>query len=94
MNALEQRLEDIKIPLDVAVIGCIVNGPGEAKEADLGITGGTPANLIYQDGRPNRKLDNTDLVDQFEQMIRQRVAEKEAAEAAIIARSAATNRDE
>lgn len=94
MNALEQRLEDIKTPLDVAVIGCIVNGPGEAKEADLGVTGGTPANLIYQDGRPNRKLNNADLVDQFEHMIRQRVADKEAAEAAIIARSPAENRDD
>jgi (E)-4-hydroxy-3-methylbut-2-enyl-diphosphate synthase len=94
MNALEQRLEDIKTPLDVAVIGCIVNGPGEAKEADLGITGGTPANLVYQDGRPNRKLNNADLIDQFEQMIRQKVAEKEAAEAAIIVRSTATHRDD
>ena len=40
LNALESRLEDLNVPLDVAVIGCIVNGPGEAKEADIGLTGG------------------------------------------------------
>ena len=39
MNILEQRLEDIRTPMDVAVIGCIVNGPGEAREADVGLTG-------------------------------------------------------
>ena len=39
-------------PLDVSVIGCVVNGPGEAKEADVGLTGGSPANLVYLDGKP------------------------------------------
>ncbi len=87
MNELEERLDDVMTPLDVAVIGCIVNGPGEAKGADLGITGGSPANLIYQDGRPNRKMKNEELVDAFERMIRERVAEKEAAEKDVIARS-------
>ncbi len=87
MNQLEERLEDVKTPLDVAVIGCIVNGPGEAKEADLGITGGSPANLIYLDGRPSRKLTNAELLDEFERMIRARVAEREAAEEDVIARS-------
>ncbi|WP_205849274.1 flavodoxin-dependent (E)-4-hydroxy-3-methylbut-2-enyl-diphosphate synthase [Natronospirillum operosum] len=90
MNQLEERLEDIKTPLDVAVIGCIVNGPGEAKEADLGVTGGSPANLIYLNGRPNRKLSNGQLVDEFERMIRDKVAEREAAERAVIARSGDT----
>ena len=42
MNMLEQRLEDIRTPMDVAVIGCIVNGPGEAREADVGLTGASP----------------------------------------------------
>jgi len=44
------------VPLDVAVIGCVVNGPGEAKEAHVGLTGGTP-NLIYIDGKPSHKLE-------------------------------------
>ncbi len=87
MNTLEERLEDVMTPLDVAVIGCIVNGPGEAKEADLGVTGGSPANLIYLDGKPNRKMKNEELVDAFERMIRERVAEREAADAQVIARS-------
>lgn len=87
MNQLEERLEDIRTPLDVAVIGCIVNGPGEAKEADLGITGGSPANLIYLNGRPNRKLNNDDLLDEFERMIRERVAQQQAAEDDVIVRS-------
>lgn len=78
LNQLESRLEDIRTPLDVAVIGCIVNGPGEAKEADLGITGGSPNNLIYQDGKPNAKLTNDELVAGFEKMIRQQAAAKQA----------------
>ena len=46
MNQLEERLDDVRTPLDVSIIGCIVNGPGEAKESDLGLTGGSPANLV------------------------------------------------
>ena len=42
MNKLESRLEDIKEDLDVAVIGCYVNGPGESKHTDIGVTGGSP----------------------------------------------------
>lgn len=74
MNTLEQRLEDIRTPMDVAVIGCIVNGPGEAKEADIGLTGATPSNLIYVDGEPDHKVGNTDFVDHLEQVIRERAA--------------------
>ncbi|MCX4192712.1 flavodoxin-dependent (E)-4-hydroxy-3-methylbut-2-enyl-diphosphate synthase [Methylophaga sp. OBS1] len=73
VNALEARLEDITEPMDVAVIGCVVNGPGEAKEAAIGLTGGTP-NLLYVDGKPNHKVDNESLVDELEKQIRQRIA--------------------
>ncbi len=76
MNELEARVEDITTPIDVAVIGCIVNGPGEAKEVDLGLTGGTPNNLVYIDGEPNHKLANENLVDNLERLIRAKVAEK------------------
>ena len=86
MNQLEERLEDIVVPLDVAVIGCIVNGPGEAKEADLGITGGTPNNLIYSDGKPSNKLKNNELVDEFEKQIREKVALKEKEAENLIAK--------
>lgn len=73
VNALEARLEDITDPMDVAVIGCVVNGPGEAKEAAIGLTGGTP-NLLYKDGKPHHKVDNASLVDELEREIRQRIA--------------------
>ncbi len=77
MNALEQRVEDIKVPLDVAVIGCVVNGPGEAKEADLGIAGGSPGNLVYVDGKPSEKFTNENLVDKLEHLIRSKATEKQ-----------------
>jgi (E)-4-hydroxy-3-methylbut-2-enyl-diphosphate synthase len=82
MNSLEQRLEDIKTPMDVAVIGCIVNGPGEAKEADVGLTGATPSNLIYIGGEPDHKVSNEDFVEHLEQVIRQRAADLEEQRAA------------
>ena len=78
MNELERRLEDIRTPMDVAVIGCIVNGPGEAKEADVGLTGATPSNLIYLDGEPDHKISNTDFVDHLESVIRKRAENLEA----------------
>lgn len=92
MNQLEQRLDDIRTPMDVAVIGCIVNGPGEAREADVGLTGATPSNLIYVDGEPDHKVSNSDFVDHLEGVIRARAAklddERAEAEAKLIARSA------
>ena len=80
VNELERRVEDITTPLDVAVIGCIVNGPGEAKEADIGLTGATPNNLIYREGRPDHKVTKENIVDELERMIRARVAEKQASD--------------
>ena len=77
VNELENRLEDITVPMDVSIIGCIVNGPGEAKESDFGLTGGTPANLVYLDGQPDHKLSNDNLVDELEAEIRAKAAAKE-----------------
>lgn len=82
MNVLEQRLEDIRTPMDVAVIGCIVNGPGEAREAHVGLTGATPSNLIYVDGEPDHKISNEDFVDHLEQVIRARASKLETERAA------------
>ncbi|ETN92134.1 4-hydroxy-3-methylbut-2-en-1-yl diphosphate synthase [Gammaproteobacteria bacterium MOLA455] len=78
VNALESRLEDITVPMDVSIIGCIVNGPGEAKESDFGLTGGTPANLVYLDGVPKHKIGNENLVDELEAQIRAKAAAKAA----------------
>lgn len=76
VNELEARLEDITTPIDVAVIGCIVNGPGEAKVAEIGLTGASPNNLAYVEGVPSRKIQNATLVDDLEAMVRARVALK------------------
>jgi len=71
VNALEQRIEDIMTPMDVSIIGCIVNGPGEAMVSDLGLTGSSKKSGYYLDGiRQKERFDNTDLVDQLEKRIR------------------------
>ena len=72
VNELESRLEDITEPIDVAVIGCVVNGPGEAKEVSVGLTGGSP-NLLYIDGKTHSKVENESLVDTLEASIRRRI---------------------
>jgi len=77
VNELENRLEDIITPIDVSVVGCIVNGPGEAKVADIGLTGASPVNMSYINGKTSHKISNKNLVDELEAMIRQKVKEKE-----------------
>ncbi|MCL6415360.1 flavodoxin-dependent (E)-4-hydroxy-3-methylbut-2-enyl-diphosphate synthase [Aestuariirhabdus sp. Z084] len=84
MNELEARLEDVRVPLDVAVIGCVVNGPGEAREVDVGLAGGSPNNLVYVSGNPDYKLKNETLVDDLERTIREKVKQKEQQLAATI----------
>ncbi|MFK7160658.1 flavodoxin-dependent (E)-4-hydroxy-3-methylbut-2-enyl-diphosphate synthase [Marinospirillum sp. MEB164] len=86
LNELESRVEDLLTPMDVAVIGCIVNGPGEAREADLGLTGGSPQHLIYIDGKPASKVNSAQLVDQLEALIREKAAAKQALEEQILAK--------
>ncbi len=85
VNQLEARLEDIITPVDVAVIGCIVNGPGEARVAEIGLTGASPSNLVYIEGKPHHKIDNNKLVDELEILVRERVAQKLATQQARIA---------
>ncbi len=77
VNELESRLEDINENLNVSIIGCVVNGVGEAKEADVGVTGGGK-NLVYVDGEPSYKVDNESLVDRVERSVREYVARKQA----------------
>lgn len=62
---IERGLEHVKKPLKIAVMGCAVNGPGEAMEADLGITGGKREGLIYKNGEILRKVKEEDLVKEF-----------------------------
>ena len=85
VNELETRLEDIIEPIDVAIIGCIVNGPGEAKGAEIGLTGASPKNLVYVDGTPDHKVSNANLVDELEAMVRKRIESKQSQSKDIIA---------
>ena len=87
MQALEERLEDIRTPMDLSVIGCKVNGPGEAKEADIGIVGASPRSLVYRNGEKSHLIDTNQLVDEIETMVRQRVQELEEAKSKEIIRS-------
>ncbi|MFT5277522.1 MAG: (E)-4-hydroxy-3-methylbut-2-enyl-diphosphate synthase [Glaciecola sp.] len=75
VNALEERIEDILTPMDVSIIGCVVNGPGEAEVSDLGLTGARNMSGFYLDGKRQReRLSNDDLVDQLEKRIRAKAA--------------------
>lgn len=74
VNALEQRLEDIIIPMDVSIIGCVVNGPGEALVSTLGVAGGHKKSGYYEDGvRQKERLDNQQITEQLEARIRAKV---------------------
>lgn len=62
---VEERLRDCKKPIKVAVMGCIVNGPGEAKEADIGIAGGDGCGLIFKKGEILRKVHEDELLNEL-----------------------------
>lgn len=87
MNQLENRLEDVVEDMDVAVIGCYVNGPGESKHTTIGVTGGSPKNLIYIDGKPDHKVESKDLAERLEYLIREKVKRIQADEESLIVKS-------
>ena len=60
---VERRLENIKEPITVAVMGCVVNGPGEAREADIGIAGGISEGLIFRKGKIIKKVSEEEIID-------------------------------
>jgi (E)-4-hydroxy-3-methylbut-2-enyl-diphosphate synthase len=62
-ETVEQRLAHITEPLTVAVMGCVVNGPGEAREADIGIAGGKGTGLLFKHGEIVKKFDEKELAD-------------------------------
>ncbi|WP_413285080.1 flavodoxin-dependent (E)-4-hydroxy-3-methylbut-2-enyl-diphosphate synthase [Vibrio sp. MA40-2] len=71
VNALEQRLEDVTTAMDVSLIGCVVNGPGEAEVSHLGLAGSSRKSAFYEDGkRTKERIDNNDLIDNLEAKIR------------------------
>lgn len=74
VNQLEDEFEDIATPLDVAVIGCVVNGPGEAKESGVGLTGGRKESLIYIGGKAHKKVTNDNIVDEMSKLVRKEIS--------------------
>ena len=79
VSVLEDRLKHISTPMSLSIIGCVVNGPGEARETDIGFTGGgAGAGMIYLNGKPVYKLDNATLVDHVVQLCEKKAAEIEA----------------
>ncbi|EKE85228.1 flavodoxin-dependent (E)-4-hydroxy-3-methylbut-2-enyl-diphosphate synthase [Idiomarina xiamenensis] len=84
VNALEQRLEDVTTAMDVSIIGCVVNGPGEALISQIGLAGAKNKSGLYEDGeRLKERLANDQLVDALEQRIRAKVKKLEAERIAI-----------
>jgi len=80
VRVLEDRLKHIATPMTLSIIGCVVNGPGEARETDLGFTGGGSggsAGMIYLNGKPAYKLDNAKLVDHVVELCEKKAAEIE-----------------
>jgi len=81
VRVLEDRLKHIATPMTLSIIGCVVNGPGEARETDMGFTGGgagAGAGMIYLNGKPAYKLDNGKLVDHVVELCEKKAAEIEA----------------
>lgn len=62
---VEERLQTVQKPLKIAVMGCVVNGPGEAREADLGLAGGRGLGLIFKHGEVIKKVPEEKLLDEF-----------------------------
>lgn len=79
VRTLEERLEHISTPLTVSVIGCVVNGPGEATLTDVGFTGGgRGTHQVYVNGLPSHRLKDEDIVDHLVKQVEAKAAEIEA----------------
>ena len=82
VEALEQRIAHITTPMSVSIIGCVVNGPGEARETDIGFTGGgNNTHMVYLAGQQHHRLKNQDIVDHMVELIEKKAAEIEAVKA-------------
>ena len=83
VELLEKRLAHITTPMTLSVIGCVVNGPGEARETDIGFTGGGKGtHQVYLSGVPHHRLQDEDIVDHLVKLVEDKAAEIEAAKAA------------
>ncbi len=79
VEALEKRLEHIKTPMSLSIIGCVVNGPGEALMTDVGFTGGgAGSGMVYLAGRQSHKLSNEQMVDHIVEQVEKKAAQIDA----------------
>ena len=82
VEALEKRLEHIKTPMSLSIIGCVVNGPGEALMTDVGFTGGgAGSGMVYLAGKQSHKQDNTSMIEHIVEQVERKAAELDAAAA-------------
>ena len=82
VQKLEDRLQHIKTPLTLSIIGCVVNGPGEALMTDIGVTGGgNGRHMVYAAGKTDHTMDSNDMIEHIVELV-ERKAEALAAEAA------------
>nr|WP_287156559.1 flavodoxin-dependent (E)-4-hydroxy-3-methylbut-2-enyl-diphosphate synthase [Euryhalocaulis sp.] len=80
VRTLEDRLAHIAEPISLSIIGCVVNGPGEAAYTDLGFTGGgKDSGMLYVSGKPSAKLSNEEMIERIVQMVEDKAAEMRAA---------------
>ena len=85
VEALESRLAHISTSLSLSIIGCVVNGPGEALMTDVGFTGGGKgAGMVYLAGKAHHKMDNDQMVDHIVELVEAKAAELEAASKATV----------
>ncbi|WP_294120707.1 flavodoxin-dependent (E)-4-hydroxy-3-methylbut-2-enyl-diphosphate synthase [Sphingomonas sp.] len=83
VEKLEERLQHIKTPMSLSVLGCVVNGPGEARETDIGITGGGQGkHMVYLSGVTDHHVQDADMIDHIVKLVEQKAAEIEASTAA------------
>lgn len=81
VEKLERRLEHIKTPMSLSIIGCVVNGPGEALMTDLGFTGGgAGSGMVYMAGKQSHKMTNDQMIDHIVELVEKRATEIDAAE--------------
>jgi (E)-4-hydroxy-3-methylbut-2-enyl-diphosphate synthase len=89
VETLEKRLAHISTPVSLSIIGCVVNGPGEARETELGLTGGgNGSHMMYVGGKPDHKVDEAAMLDHIVELVEKRAAEIEAAKAKAEAEAA------
>lgn len=82
VETLERRLEHIKTPMSLSIIGCVVNGPGEALMTDVGFTGGgAGAGMVYLAGKQSHKMSNDQMIDHIVEQVEKKAAQIEAASA-------------